>query len=90
MTKPKTAAEPGMNSECLLAHSEHEEVTRHLFFLRKNGPAKKMASKYGTAGIENRPQARQGRAKAKHLLYWRRKEGSKGGNEGRSWAEATD
>lgn len=30
MMKPKTAAEPGTNSEPLPLHSEHEEVTRQL------------------------------------------------------------
>jgi len=88
--KPKTAAEPGTNSELLLVHSEHEEVTRQLFFfspVKKNGPDKKLASKCGTAGIENRPQAKAER-KQNASSDWRRKEGSKGRME--KWAEATD
>jgi hypothetical protein len=50
-----------------------------------------MASKYGTPGIE-RIGLKQGKAERKQNTSsdGRRKEGSKGGNEGRSWAEATD
>jgi len=81
--KHKTAGEQGTNSEPLPVHSEHEEVTRQLIFfsVNKTDQLKKLASKCGTPGIENQPEARpSGRKNASS--DWRK--------EGWSWAEATD